>query len=138
MTAKLKPTDPSVVNESAFQIEVRMGQDGKPKYRFLTPESVTGETIKSPEDLQSVLSRHQHNMIPTVAKTVAARRWHMERYRPALRHYCRKFNTPVPKWLEGNHGYDDLSPGATQELFGDHPLRPQEFKTWGELFSQKR
>ena len=135
MSKKVK--DPSILGEDGMAAEILLGGTGdRPRIRFLRPEQVLGGRVSDRESLLAELVHRQHNSIDLHTGDISTRRWHLERERPALRFYCRKFGVPVPNWLEGCGGYEDLSQKTFTELFGNQPLRPLEFKTWGELFPE--
>lgn len=128
--------DPSVLKEDAFVIETIPKQDGSLRVRFLKPGDVLAGRVKDRTTLLNELEVRQHNVITLHTEDISTRRWHIERERPALRYFCRKFGVPVPGWLEGCGGYEAASPATFKKLFGDRPLHPVEFKTWGELFPE--
>lgn len=128
-----KPVSPR--DEPAFALEILLAPDGLPRYRLLSPDDALSGRVTSREELLQELAGRQHNALTMHAGTVGLRRWHMERERPALRWFCRHFGVPVPGWLQGNGGYDELSPASYKELFGNAPLRPVEFRSWGELMN---
>lgn len=129
--------DPSAFDEPVPQVEISLGADDRPRHRLLRPEQILGRRISSAADLAPLLERYRHGMITLFAQDPSHRRWHMERTRPALRWCCRRHGIPVPAWLEGNAGYDDLSTDAHEELFGSAPLHVRDFRSWREALASK-
>lgn len=130
------PADPDCLQEPGFVLDVVLTPEGRARYRVLTPEKVLGGRVTNKQQLLFELSRRHHNAIGLHTSSISERRWHMERERPALRWFCRQFGVPVPNWLQGNGGYDKVLPASFKELFGDHPLRPVVFRSWGELMQR--
>ena len=62
-----------------------------------------------------------------VPDSTFARRFYVERVRPALRYYCRKFDVEVPGWLKNDSYFMEIKSPERERLFGPDPLRPREF-----------
>lgn len=54
-------------------------------------------------------------------------RWHVQRTRPALRWFCKKYNLEVPPWLKGNGIYDNMTEEERQEHYGQPELLVNDF-----------
>jgi len=62
-------------------------------------------------------------------KNKYAMRYMVEWVFPALRWFCKVYNTPIPTWLKGNGWADGMSAEDYRKVFGgDHPLRVTEWK----------
>jgi hypothetical protein len=56
-------------------------------------------TVSSESDLLAHLRFFAPPVFRSVPDTPLARRWLIERIRPALRFFCGRFDVPIPKWL---------------------------------------
>lgn len=104
-----------------------------------SPSSRTGKAIRvtSPDkvlrihnvdDLKSQLEHYAHPLIKqTSPDSKFARRWYVEKIRPALRYYCLKYSVKVPSWLKDDEYYLGLTDREKQDLFGTTKLKPREF-----------
>lgn len=126
--------DPTVMDEVMPRAEPALydhpGTDNdKAATVLVTPDKIMRGSINSKEDLKRELQRYSHNIVSKIGRTRGIRRFYMEKIRPALRWYCRKYQVPVPLWLEGHGPYENLPPEEHNELFGDGDLSAQEFRT---------
>lgn len=98
-----------------------------------------GKTVRamSPSDVLYVPDKEELDLLlehygtgdleRMVSDSPFARRWYVEKIRPALRYYCARFQVPVPDWLESDDEYTAMEPAAMKELFGATALSPREF-----------
>lgn len=94
---------------------------------YVKPETVLKCTTK--KQLQKYLDWYSYPFIKNrVPDEKSARRQYVEKVRPALRWYCKKFGVDVPEWLKSNGGYDKLSPEDHEQHFGKDPLDVREFQ----------
>ena len=63
-----------------------------------------------------------------VPDTEFAHRWFVERIRPALRYYCKKYSVPVPDWLKSDDLFIEMPEEEKIKLFGPGKLRIREFQ----------
>lgn len=97
-------------------------------FDYRTPESVL-PGVASKEDLVHSLNYHSNPHIKMhTPDSPEARRYHVEKTRPALRWFCKKFGVNAPAWLEGNMHYDEIEPELFKELFGEGPFNVREFE----------
>lgn len=92
-----------------------------------TPDDIL-PGVHSQEDLQAALDFYSnpfvHSLLPDGKH---AQRWHVTRVRPALRWFCKKYDTDVPEWLKGNGVYDNMNEEERQDLYGQPELDVMEF-----------
>lgn len=80
------------------------------------------------EALQSLLNFYSYPFIKMrLPDDPAARRRYVEQVRPALRWFCKKFQTEIPQWLLGNAHYDDMPGKEKSDYFGPGDLKVFEF-----------
>lgn len=95
--------------------------------RVTTPAMVLHVPDKN--ELQELLKMYGHPFIKHVTPDDPfARRWHVEKVRPALRFYCQKFGVTVPDYLKNDDHWKNLPDEEKQELFGTTKLRIREFR----------
>lgn len=104
------------------------------------PKSKTGKSprITAPRDvirisdrkeLQAQLAHYNRPFIKLLLpESKFARKFYVEKVRPALRYYCQKYNEPVPEWLKDDHYFENLSDKEKLDMFGTVELKIREFK----------
>lgn len=99
------------------------------KVQYHTPE-LTLPRCTSKVSLESLLQHYANPHIRLIVPdSVFARRFYVERVRPALRWFCKKYGVSTPSWLNGNAHYDELPPEQFAEYFGEGgPLKVREFE----------
>lgn len=97
-------------------------------FTYHKPESIL-PSIKSKEDLKAALDYYAHPFIKSTSHdSTFSRRHVVEKVRPALRWFCKKYGENVPSWLEGNRHYDEIPKEEHEALFGEGPLKVREFE----------
>jgi predicted hydrolase (HD superfamily) len=97
---------------------------------YYSPETVL-PGIRDEATLRHALDRFANPFIKLhTADNTQSRRHHVEKVRPALRWYCKKFGVDEPEWLKGNAHYDEIPPEEHEALFGKNPLKTREFEEW--------
>lgn len=95
--------------------------------RVTTPSQVLA--VHSKEELEELLKFYSRPFIRHLTPdSHFARRWHVEKVRPALRYYCKKFGVKVPAWLENDDYYKNLPDEEKMDLFGTTTLSHREFR----------
>ena len=108
-------------------LDLSKDKEGQWSFQYHTPETVYPR-IRSKAALEKELEWHSHPFIKMrTPDSPAARRYHVERQRPALRFLCRKYGVEIPSWLKGNKHYDTLPPEEHEELFGKGKLKVREY-----------
>jgi len=79
-----------------------------------------------------LLAQLEHYSRPFIKHTVQpntpfARKHYVEKIRPALRFYCKKFGVKVPQWLENDDYFKNLDDDQKRDLFGTTELSFREF-----------
>lgn len=103
-------------------------KDGSKGVEAWSPEKVV--EIHTHAELEAQL-KHYSKLLSsqTLTDSKSVRRHHVELVRPALRYYCKKFSTTVPKWLAKDDYYTEhLKDRDRTRMFGEGPLRIGEFK----------
>jgi len=102
--------------------------DGTKGIDVHTPEKVL--PVHSKDELEAQLKHYAKFLLALhTADNTAARRKYVELIRPALRYYCKKFNTKMPDWLASDDYYTKtMSVQERQQMFGNRPLRIGEFQ----------
>jgi len=102
--------------------------DGTKGVEVDTPEKVL--PCRSKDELEAQLKHYaKFLMVLHTADNMAARRKYVEKIRPALRYYCKKFNVKAPSWLATDDYYTKtLTADERQRMFGAKPLRIGEFQ----------
>lgn len=109
-------------------LDLSKDENGQWSMKYHTPERVFPR-LKSKEALEGELEFHSNPFIKMhTPDNVSARRYHVERQRPALRWFCKKYGVECPPWLEGNMHYDSLPPDQFKELFGEDKLKVREYE----------
>jgi hypothetical protein len=92
-----------------------------------TPEGV--HRIESKDELVVQLAHYSHPFIrhTVMPKTKFARKHYVEKTRPALRYYCKKYQVEVPAWLANEDYFVNLPEKEKLELFGTSTLSIREF-----------
>jgi hypothetical protein len=99
-------------------------------FDYRTPESILPK-VRNKEDLLATMQGHANPFIKMhTVDSPEARRHHVEKVRPAMRWFCKKFGVNIPSWLEGNAHYDELPKEESESLFGEGPLKTREFEEW--------
>lgn len=99
-------------------------------FDYTTPEKILPH-VKTKEDLEKTLEWYSHPFLKLrVPGGPANRKRYMEKVRPALRWFCKKFGVNIPSWLDGNGVHGELPPEEQKELFGEEPLDVREFEEW--------
>ncbi len=84
--------------------------------------------IHTPEEMQARLQHYQRFVgLKIMYDTQGARKRYVEKVRPALRYYCKKFSVAVPDFLKNDRYYTTLPDEEKQELFGTTQLNIREF-----------
>lgn len=96
--------------------------------RVTTPDKVL--RIHDVRELKAQLDHYSHPFIQHVVlpNTAFARKFYVEKVRPALRYYCLKFGEKIPEWLKNDDYYHQLPDDQKQELFGTTKLSKREFR----------
>ena len=107
------------------------------------PQSSTGKTLKitSPSKVLPIHTvRELHAQLDhysrgggkmpnlTSPDSAFARKFYVEKIRPALRYYCKKFGVKVPAWLADDDHFKNLPDAEKVAMFGTHKLNHQEFQ----------
>lgn len=104
------------------------------------PHSDTGKAVRitRPTDVLTILDKRElhaqldHYATPFIKLTspdsTAARKWYVEKVRPALRYYCIKFGVKIPEWLKNEDYFKRMSDKEKQDYFGTTKLSFREFK----------
>lgn len=81
------------------------------------------------EDLQEALKHFSKPLLKhLVPDSQMARRKYVEKIRPALRYYCKKFGVKVPTWLVDDKYYTErMSSQEKLKAFGTDNLKIREF-----------
>lgn len=97
-------------------------------FHYYTPEDVM-PGVKDRKALETALKWYANPFIRKhTPDSTFARRRYVEKVRPTLRWYCKKFGVNVPAWLKGNGHYDKLGPEEHEAFFGKDPLDVREFE----------
>lgn len=88
--------------------------------------------IEAKKELEPILEEYAHPF-PMMGgsndiKSKASMRYLIEWVYPALRWFCRIYDHPIPKWLEGNGWADGMSRSDHEEYFGREPLHVEEWQ----------
>lgn len=84
--------------------------------------------IKSKEELKAQLDHYANPLLKmTLPDSKFARLHYVEKIRPALRFYCKKFGVTVPHWLQADSFYTDKPVEEKMDLFGTDKLHIVEF-----------
>jgi len=102
-------------------------KNGKKGIRITRPSDVTD--IGDKEELEAALAHYSKPLLQhLVPDSQHARKHYIERIRPALRYYCKKFGKKVPKWLETDDYYlKRMSDEEKNQQFGTTELHVHEF-----------
>lgn len=85
--------------------------------------------IHSRDELRAQLKHYGRPFIKLqLPDSTFARKFYVEKVRPALRYYCQKFTTNVPDWLKDDHYFENLSDKEKTDMFGTIELEIKEFK----------
>lgn len=87
-------------------------------------------SIENKDDLQVYLDRYSHQTTwkELTPDSEFARRWYVEKIRPAMRFYCKKLAVPIPPWLTNDDYFLKMDPTTKYECFGPNELHPIVFK----------
>lgn len=111
-------------NDSFFLLDVEDDDNG-PVIHALTPSSVM--VVNDADDLQAKLDQFSDLSGAAVPKTKAGRRWYVERVRPALRFYCKRYGVDVPDWLESDEQWEVMSEEEKLAKFGTTDVKIRDF-----------
>lgn len=113
-------------DDSYFILEVS-DEDGVPTISAYTPPQVL--VVQDADDLQQKLDKYADPFNGhALPNTRDDRRWYVEKIRPALRFYCRKFEVDVPEWLSNDGVWVDRDPEELEAMFGTDRLKLREFQ----------
>lgn len=94
--------------------------------------------VTSKEDIEGLLDWYSNPALKMILPDQPeARRFYMEKIRPALRWYCGVYGVEVPEWLKGNGEHGNLSHQEHADAFGSDPLEVYEFKDAKEAKAAK-
>jgi hypothetical protein len=107
-------------------VDAKQSKSGK-ALKISTPSSIL--RIFSKDELKAQLEHYSHPMIKhtVLPRTPFARKHYVEKIRPALRFYCKKYGLAVPSWLSNDDYYKNLSDSEKHDLFGTTKLSFREF-----------
>ena len=96
--------------------------------QILSPRDVVD--VRDKEDLKAHLesARRTPFFALNLPDSQFARRWHVERFRPALRYYCSALKVETPEWLAKDDDVLDMSDEEKLALFGTTNLGVREFQ----------
>lgn len=57
-----------------------------------------------------------------------AQRYHIQKVRPALRWFCKRYGVPVPEWLKGNGVYDNMTDAERKKHYGREEMNTTDFE----------
>lgn len=103
-----------------------------PGKRLPTSPACICPAIASRADLLAHLAFYSPPSLAKVPNSALARRWFVERVRPALRWNCERFGEPVPPWLTiaADAELKCLPTAEHIKHFGTAPLVVSEFPPW--------
>jgi hypothetical protein len=94
--------------------------------KVTTPDAVM--RCPNKDELEEQLKHYAHPFIKHVCPdSTFARKFYVEKVRPALRYYCKKFSVKVPEWLKDDKKYLDMDDDQKTDLFGTRELNVREF-----------
>lgn len=103
-----------------------LDKNDKPTIRTVFPDEVVRPA--DAEELKELLQQYTQPRIDSMVKGDPAHRLHyIQRIRPALRYFCKKFGMPIPRALEGNGAWGGLPRESCLKTFGVPYLRVLEF-----------
>lgn len=111
-------------NDSFFLLDVEDDSNGF-VIHALTPSSVM--VVHDADDLQKKLAAYADPHNQPVQDTKAGRRWYVERVRPALRFYCKRYGIDVPDWLENDDQWESMPDEEKLATFGRTDLKIRDF-----------
>lgn len=95
--------------------------------RVTSPNSVI--RIHDVNELKAQLKHYGRPFIKLqLPDTTFARKFYVEKVRPALRYYCMKFSVSIPDWLKDDHYFENLPDSEKKSLFGTTDLSIKEFQ----------
>jgi len=96
--------------------------------KVTTPHQVLH--INEVGELKAQLAHYSRPFIRHVVhpNTQFARKFYVEKVRPALRYYCLKYSVAVPAWLKDDSYFHDLPDDEKMSLFGTTKLAKREFR----------
>lgn len=104
------------------------------------PHSPTGKSVKvtTPSDVLKIQDKRElyaqldHYSQPFIRLSLPndpfARKHYVEKVRPALRYYCKKFGVKVPDWLANDDYFKNMPDDEKRDMFGTHQLSHREFE----------
>lgn len=111
-------------NDSFFLLDVDDDVNG-PVIHALTPSSVM--VVHDADDLQRKLEQFEDPHSDAIPKSKEGRRWYVERVRPALRFYCKRYGVDVPDWLSSDEQWEVMSEEEKLAKFGRTDLKVRDF-----------
>jgi len=99
---------------------------GDPTVRCTYPDKVV--RCRNKDELEETLAFYSRPMIDDMVKPSKSNRlYYIQRIRPALRYFCKKYGVTIPKALEGNGRWEDYEPQTKLKIFGVQDFRTLEF-----------
>lgn len=85
--------------------------------------------IHDKKELTAQLEHYSHPLLRHTVQpnTPFARKHYVEKIRPALRFYCKKFGVQVPEWLANDDIYRNMDEDKKKDLFGTSELNFRDF-----------
>lgn len=98
------------------------------QFEYHAPDNILPH-VTSKESLEKALDWYSNPFLKLRSPDdVKARRRYVEKVRPALRWFCKKFAVNVPGWLVGNGPYDELPKEEFAMMFGEGPFKVREYE----------
>ena len=109
-----------------FEHQHNPHKPGGKSIRITSPSQVL--RIHDKEELEMQLKHYSRGILGLMIRNSQfARRWHVEKVRPALRYYCKKYQVKIPHWLENDDEYRHMSDEEKTRHFGTTKLSLREF-----------
>lgn len=84
-------------------------------------------SIPNQKELEAQLEHYAKPFLKQLFEEPHQRLFYLQKIRPALRYYCKKFDVTVPDWLKTDKIYTDLEPAEKLDMFGTVHLPVREF-----------
>ena len=116
-----------------LSMELYDREDGTKGIKATRPDQVV--RIHDKEELEYQLKHYANpDLMSVVPDSEFARKRYVEKIRPTLRYYCKKFGVECPQWLKNDKFFTDhMSAQERQQYFGTQKLSIREFKKLKKL-----
>lgn len=115
-------------DKQAWIMKPMMKQDGSQGLQVVYPHDILD--IHDDKKLKGLLDYYSNPMFSSVVgDSPRSRLFYVEKIRPALRYFCKRYGVDIPDWLEKDDEFTGLPQKEKVKLFGTADIPIVEFRS---------